>query len=60
MICRLCNSSEMVPIWYGNPTLKEIMLSRDDKIVLGGPVEKEYTHYCLKCQETHPLIEIAY
>jgi hypothetical protein len=50
----------MVPVWYGHPTLKEIMLSRDDKIALGGPVEKEYSHFCLSCQETYPLIEIAY
>jgi hypothetical protein len=50
----------MVPVWYGHPTLKEIMLSRDDKIALGGPVEKEYSHFCLSCQEAYPLIEIAY
>lgn len=60
MICPICNQQEMVPIWYGHPTLQEIILSRDDKIVLGGPTVKEYTHYCHKCQETYPFIEIPY
>jgi len=50
----------MVPIWYGHPTMDDIALSRANVIVLGGPVVKEYTHYCLSCQETYPLIEIPY
>lgn len=50
----------MVPIWYGYPTIDEIMLAREDKIVLGGPVVKEYTHYCHYCQETYPFIEVPY
>lgn len=50
----------MVPIWYGHPTIDEIMLAREDKIVLGGPVVKEYTHYCHYCQETYPFIETYY
>lgn len=47
----------MVPIWYGVPGLDEIMLSRQDRLVLGGPVEKEYTHYCHECQTTYPTKE---
>ena len=58
MICPICNAYEMVPIWYGHPTIDEIMLAREDKIVLGGPVVKEYTHYCFYCQETYPVIEV--
>lgn len=50
----------MAPIWYGLPTWGEIELSKMDKIVLGGPVEKEYTHYCHTCQETYPSIEVPY
>lgn len=57
MICPLCNTSEMSPIWYGIPTIDEIMLSREDKIVLGGPVVKEFSHYCHECQETYPVIQ---
>lgn len=60
MNCPLCNSLEMVPIWYGYPTMDDIALSRANKVVLGGPNVKEYTHYCLSCQETYPLIEIPY
>jgi hypothetical protein len=50
----------MVPIWYGVPGIDEIMLSREDKLVLGGTKEKQYTHYCHQCQETYPVIEVAY
>ena len=57
MICPTCNDFEMVPIWYGSPSIDDIMLARDDKIVLGGPVEKEYTHYCNFCNQTYPAIE---
>lgn len=60
MICPLCDSSNMVPIWYGHPTLDDIILARSNRVVLGGPKEKEYTHYCNDCQETYPLIEIPY
>jgi hypothetical protein len=48
----------MVPIWYGTPGIDEIMLAREDKIVLGGPESKEYTHFCHECQETYPVIEV--
>lgn len=47
----------MVPIWYGQPTIDEIMLAREDKIVLGGLVEKEFTHFCHQCQDTFPVSE---
>ena len=60
MICPLCSQYKMVPIWYGHPTIEEIMLAREDAIVLGGPVVKQYTHYCHECQETYPLIEDGY
>ena len=60
MICPICNEYMMVPIWYGQPTIDEIMLAREDKIVLGGPVVKGYTHYCHHCQETYPQIEVPY
>lgn len=50
----------MAPIWYGYPTIDKIMLSREDIIVLGGPVAKEYTHYCHDCQETYPFVEDVY
>lgn len=49
----------MVPIWYGTPSIEEIMLAREDKIVLGGPKLKEYTHYCIYCQETYPTTQWA-
>ena len=57
MICPLCNQAMMVPIWYGIPSIDEIMLAREDKIVLGGNVKKEYTHFCHECQETYPVIQ---
>jgi len=60
MICPLCSQAMMVPIWYGVPGIDEIMLSREDKLVLGGTKEKPYTHYCHQCQETYPVIEVAY
>ena len=44
----------MVPIWYGVPDIDSIMLAREDKIVLGGPVVKPFTHFCHYCQETFP------
>jgi len=44
----------MLPIWYGKPGIDEIMLARDDEIVLGGPVAKPFTHFCPSCQETFP------
>lgn len=47
----------MTPIWYGYPGQQEIMLAQFDQIVLGGPVEKEYTHFCHLCQDTYPLSE---
>ena len=60
MICPLCNSKDMVPIWYGYPTLDDVILSRANKIVLGGPKQKDYTHYCNSCQETYPAPESSY
>ncbi len=57
MICPNCNLNELVPIWYGQPGIDEIMLAREDNLVLGGPVEKEYTHYCHFCQQTYPNVE---
>lgn len=51
MVCPICNKYEVVPIWYGNPTVSEIFLAREDKIVLGGPIEQEYNYFCLYCQE---------
>ena len=59
MNCLTCNTL-MAPIWYGLPTWGEIELAKMDKIVLGGPVEKEFTHYCHTCQETYPFIEVPY
>ena len=50
----------MVEIWYGHPTWAEIELARMDRLVLGGPKVKEYTHYCHKCQETYPEIEVEF
>jgi hypothetical protein len=47
----------MIPIWYGNPDVNKVFLAKKDKIVLGGPVEKKYTHYCYFCQQTYPLSE---
>jgi hypothetical protein len=47
----------MVPIWYGSPTIDEILLAREDKIVLGGPKIKSYTHFCHYCQQTFPDLE---
>lgn len=60
MKCNICGNQEMVEIWYGFPTWKEIDLARQDKLVLGGPIKKEYTHYCFQCQETHPQINVPY
>ena len=60
MICPICNEYKMVAIWYGHPGIDEIMLAREDKLVLGGPVIKEYNHYCHYCQETYPFIETSY
>jgi hypothetical protein len=57
MICPNCNEFEMAPIWYGRPGIDEIMLAREDKLVLGGPYEKQYTHYCHYCQITYPFDE---
>ena len=59
MICPICTQATMAPIWYGNPTIDEIMLAREDKIVLGGPYQKEFTHFCHDCQETYPFAEAA-
>jgi hypothetical protein len=54
MICKTCNENELIPIWYGTPGIDEIMLAREDRLVLGGPVVKEYTHFCHGCQATYP------
>lgn len=48
----------MVPIVYGYPTPELIEMAREDQIVLGGPGDKGYTHYCHECQETYPFIQI--
>lgn len=47
----------LLPIWYGNPTITEILLAQADQIVLGGPIEKPYTHFCTFCQITYPVKE---
>ena len=60
MTCPLCNETEMVPIIYGYPTPDLINLAKLDQVVLGGTTIREYTHYCHKCQETYPLIDIPY
>lgn len=54
MTCPKCNEYEMIPIWYGAPGIDEIILARQDKLVLGGPEVKSYTHFCHYCQETYP------
>jgi hypothetical protein len=54
MICFICNTSNLLPIWYGVPGPKEIQLANEDVIILGGVKEKEFTHYCYYCQETFP------
>lgn len=57
MICNNCNEYEMIPIWYGHPSIDEIMLAREDKLVLGGPDVKVFTHFCHYCQITYPILE---
>ena len=57
MICENCSQTMMVPIWYGNPAMEQIILANEDKIVLGGPVVKSYTHFCHYCQITYPELE---
>lgn len=47
----MCNQFFMVPIVYGYPSAKLIEAAQKDEIVLGGPKVKEYTHYCLHCNE---------
>jgi hypothetical protein len=44
----------MVPIVYGYPTPELIEDAQMDRIVLGGKIVKEYTHFCHECQETYP------
>lgn len=56
----MCNNPKLVAIWYGYPTISEIYLAREEKLVLGGPVEKEYTHYCYACNETYPFSETPF
>jgi putative AlgH/UPF0301 family transcriptional regulator len=58
MICPQCNQTTMVQIVYGIPTPMLIELSQRDEIVLGGPVHKEFTHFCHHCQDTHPSSEL--
>lgn len=55
MICSLCNQFLMVPIIYGYPSPELIEAAQRDEIVLGGPNVKEYTHYCLYCNETQTV-----
>jgi hypothetical protein len=57
MICPNCNQAQLVPIIYGYPTADLIEQSKLDKIVLGGTMFKEYTHYCHECQDTYPSSE---
>lgn len=59
MNCNVC-TTPMVEIWYGYPTWDKIELSKMEKLVLGGPKKKPYTHYCFTCQETYPFIEISF
>jgi hypothetical protein len=47
----------MVEIWYGVPSIVEIMLAREDKVVLGGVYAKPFTHFCNACQNTYPAHE---
>jgi hypothetical protein len=47
----------MSPIIYGYPTEAMIDEARLDRVVLGGPTIKEFTHFCHYCQETFPLPE---
>lgn len=51
MICSICNQFKVIPIWYGYPTKVEIDLANNEQIVLGGPNNKGYTHYCYYCNE---------
>jgi hypothetical protein len=55
MVCSICNQFFMVPIVYGYPTPQLIEASKRDEIVLGGPNIKEYTHYCLNCNEAQTI-----
>lgn len=48
----------MVPIVYGYPSKELVAAAQKDQIVLGGPNVKEYTHYCLDCNEAQ-TIDIA-
>jgi hypothetical protein len=57
MICPICNETKMTPIWYGHPDERKLEMARADMIVLGGYPPKEYTQYCLKCNETYPFRE---
>jgi hypothetical protein len=57
MICNECNQEDMVEIWYGVPSIVEIMLAREDKVVLGGVYAKPFTHFCNACQNTYPAHE---
>jgi len=47
----------MVPIIYGQPTPELIEDAQMDRVVLGGPNIKEYTHFCHLCQDTYPESE---
>jgi hypothetical protein len=47
----------MVPIVYGVPDQMLIELSINDEIVLGGPIHKDFTHFCHYCQDTYPYPE---
>lgn len=58
MICSMCNQFFMVPIIYGYPSPQLIDAARKDEIVLGGPSRKEYTHYCLHCNEPQ-IVDIS-
>ena len=55
MKCNLCGST-MLEIVYGLPTPEMIQKSIRDEVVLGG-YHKPFgpTHYCLDCQEEHPV-----
>lgn len=54
----MCNQFFMVPIIYGYPSPQLIDAARRDEIVLGGPNRKEYTHYCLHCNEPQ-IVDIS-
>lgn len=54
MQCPGCQSS-LAPIIYGYPTSDMVEYAVQDLIALGGPIAKEYSHYCYSCDELYIL-----